>query len=68
MGAIVRYRELYGNYPLKVSLLNGLVAKEYKGKYQTEFNKILQNIKEDKNYRNFWKALKFKKRKLKTLT
>ena len=61
---IRRYRELYGNYPLNVSLLNGLVAKEYKGKYQTEFNELLQNIKADKKLLEFLENLKVQKEKI----
>ena len=34
---ICRYKEVYGYYPLNTSLLYGLLAKEYRGKYQTEF-------------------------------
>ena len=39
---IRRYRELYGKYPLNISILNGLVTKEYKGKYKKEFYFLLQ--------------------------
>jgi len=61
---IRRYRELYGYYPLNPSLLYGLLAKEYKGKYQTEFNKLLQNIKNDKKLTEFLENLKAQKEKV----
>ena len=61
---IRRYRELYGKYPLNISLLNGLVTKEYKGKYQKEFTGILQNIKDDKKLSEFLENLKAQKEKI----
>ncbi|RTZ61366.1 MAG: transposase [Gammaproteobacteria bacterium] len=61
---IRRYRELYGYYPLNESLLYGLLAKEYKGKYQCEFNELLQNIKNDKKLTEFLENLKDQKEKV----
>ena len=61
---IRRYRELYRKYPLNISILNGLVAKEYKGKYQKEFTGILQNIKDDKKLSEFLENLKAQKEKI----
>jgi len=61
---IRRYKKLYGKYPLNVSLLNGLVAKEYKGKYQKEFTGILQNIKADRKLSEFLENLKVQKEKI----
>ena len=61
---IRRYKELYGKYPLNISILNGLVAKEYKGKYQKEFNELLQNIKADKKLAEFLENLKVQKEKI----
>ena len=61
---IHRYREIYDNYPLNISLLNGLVAKEYKGKYQEEFKKLLQNIKADEKLSEFLENLKIQKEKV----
>jgi len=61
---IRRYRELYGKYPLNISLLNGLVTKEYKGKYQKEFYFLVQNIKTDKKLSEFLENLKAQKEKI----
>ena len=61
---IRRYKELYGKYPLNISILNGLVAKEYKGKYQKEFYFLLQNIKDDKKLSEFLENLKAQKEKI----
>jgi putative transposase len=61
---IRKYRQIYGNYPLNSSLLYGLLAKEYKGKYQTEFNELLQNIKANKELSQFLDALKNQKQKI----
>ena len=61
---IRRYKELYGYYPLNTSLLYGLLAKEYKGKYQTEFNELLQNIKTDEKLTEFLNNLKAQKEKI----
>ena len=61
---IRRYRELYGYFPLNNSLLYGLLAKEYKGKYQKEFNELLENIKADKKLSELLNALKKQKEKV----
>ena len=61
---IRRYKELYGYYPLNTSLLYGLLAEEYKGKYQTEFNELLQNIKADIKLTEFLNNLKAQKEKI----
>jgi len=58
---IRKYKETYGEYPLNVSLLNGLVAKEYKGKYQEEFNELVKNIKANSELLEFWEKLKTQK-------
>lgn len=39
---ITKYKELYGMYPLHQSILYGLVAKTYTGKYRQEFEKVLK--------------------------
>jgi hypothetical protein len=62
---IRKYKETYGEYPLNVSLLNGLVAKEYKGKYREEFNELVKNIKANSELLEFWKNLKAQKEKIK---
>ena len=61
---IRRYKELYSYYPLNTSLLYGLLAKKYKGKYQTEFNELLQNIKTDEKLTEFLNNLKAQKEKI----
>ena len=61
---IRRYRELYGYYPLNPSLLYGLLAKEYKGKYQKEFSELLQNVELDKKLSEFLENLKAQKEKI----
>jgi len=61
---IHKYKEIYEEYPLNISLLNGLVAKEYKGKYQKEFKELLQNIKTDKKLSEFLENLKIQKEKI----
>jgi hypothetical protein len=61
---IRKYREIYGEYPLNVSLLNGLVAKEYKGKYQEEYQKLLSNIKANSELSELWTNLKTQKTKI----
>jgi IS605 OrfB family transposase len=61
---IRKYKETYGEYPLNVSLLNGLVAKEYKGKYQEEYQKLLSNIKAHSELFEFWDNLKAQKEKV----
>jgi IS605 OrfB family transposase len=60
-----KYKETYGEYPLNISLLNGLVAKEYKGKYQEEYQKLLSNIKANSELSEFWENLKAQKEKVK---
>ena len=62
---IRKYKGIYGKYPLNVSLLNGLVAKEYKGKYQEEFNELVKNIKANSELSAFWENLKAQKEKIK---
>ena len=61
---IYRYRELYKSYPLDNSLLYGLVAKKYKGKYQKEFNTLLKNIKADEELSQILENLKVQKEKI----
>jgi len=61
---IREYKEIYGNYHLNISLLNGLVAKEYKGKYQEEFKELLQNIRADEKLSEFLENLKTQKEKI----
>jgi len=61
---IHKYKEIYEEYPLNISLLNGLVAKEYKGKYQEEFKEILQNIKADEKLSEFLENLRIQKEKI----
>jgi len=61
---IRKYNQIYGSYPLNTSLLNGLLSKKYKGKYQKEFKELLQNIKANKELSQFLKALKLQKQKI----
>ncbi len=61
---IYRHKEIYNSYPLNISLLNGLLAKKYKGKYQEEFKKLLQNIKADEKLSEFLENLKIQKEKV----
>jgi len=60
---IRKYKEVYGEYPLNVSILYGLLAKEYKGKYQEEFQKLLSNVKADKELLELLTNLKQQKEK-----
>ncbi len=61
---ICKYKELYGEFPLNISLLNGLVAKQYTGKYQNEFFKLLENIKSDEELLKLFQNLKAQKEKI----
>jgi len=46
---IRQYNQLYGTYPLDISLLYGLLAKEYKGRKQREFKEFLEKITSNKD-------------------
>jgi IS605 OrfB family transposase len=61
---IRKYKEVYGEYPLNVSVLYGLLAKEYKGKYQEEFNELLSNVKANKELLKLLKSLREQKEQI----
>jgi IS605 OrfB family transposase len=58
------YKEKFDLYPLDISLLYGLLAKEYTGKKQEKFEKFLENIKSDEELSNLLKNLKLQKEKI----
>ncbi|WP_340690100.1 transposase [Hydrogenobacter thermophilus] len=61
---ITKYKELYGMYPLHQSILYGLVAKTYTGKYRQEFEKVLKNIESNPKLGELLKKLKTQKERI----
>ncbi|WP_304092941.1 transposase [Hydrogenobacter thermophilus] len=61
---ITKYKELYGMYPLHQSILYGLVARTYTGKYREEFEKVLKNIEKDSKLKELLEKLKAQKEKV----
>ena len=61
---ITKYKELYGTYPLHQSILYGLVAKTYTGKYREEFEEALRNIYQKEKLKELLEKLKAQKEKV----
>ncbi len=61
---ITKYKELYGMYPLNQSILYGLVARNYTGKYRQEFEETLRNIHKQEKLKALLEKLKAQKEKV----
>lgn len=60
-----KYKDLYGTYPLDISLLYGILAREYKGSKQKEFKNFLEKISKSEELRLLVSKLKAQKEKVK---
>ncbi len=58
-----KYHEHYNETLLNQSILYGLVAKNYNGKYKIEFEKILKNIENNTDLKELLDKLKSQKEK-----
>jgi len=61
---ITKYNEIYKHYPINQSILYGLIAKEYTGKYQEEFEDTLNNINQNEDLKTLFENLKTQKEKV----
>ncbi len=61
---ISKYRSFYKENILNQSILYGLVAKDYSGKYKTEFEKVLKNIENNTELKELLEKLKSQKEKV----
>ncbi|WP_245596344.1 RNA-guided endonuclease InsQ/TnpB family protein [Sulfurihydrogenibium subterraneum] len=61
---IRKYKEFYGTYPLHQSILYGLIAKVYTGKYKQEFEEVLRNIHQKEGLRDLLESLKVQKERI----
>ncbi len=61
---IRKYYEHYKETPLNQSILYGLIAKNYSGKYKVEFEKVLKNIENNTELKQLLDKLKIQKEKV----
>jgi len=59
-----KYNSIYGKYPLSNSLLYGLLAKKYTGKYQEEFQNLIKDVKANEELSQILESLKLQKEKI----